>query len=113
MSELDPAWKPENIKPQMTNRQHLPWAHGATTNTAYDIIRELTEPISTLELAKLTISRLNEDPNDPDPLDRVRSNLDNSLWNAKAFIRNVGGRPSRWQIIPDDEMDMEIPKPPV
>ena len=111
MSELDPEWDPAKIVPQKTNRQRLPWEHGATTNTAFDIIRDLTAPISTLELAKLTITRLGSDPEDPDLLDRVRSNLDNSLRNAHAFIRNTGGRPSRWEIIPDDEMD--IPKPPV
>ena len=110
MSEFDPDWTPEDIQPQLTNRQVLPWEHGATTSTAFDIIRELDKPISTLELAKLTISRLGSDPNDPDLIDRVRSNLDNSLRNAKAYIRNVGGRPSRWEVISADEM--EIPKPP-
>lgn len=110
MSELDPDWKPENIQPQLTNRQVLPWEHGATTSTAFDIIRDLEKPISTLELSKLTITRLGGDPSDPDLLDRVRSNLDNSLRNAKAYIRNVGGRPSRWKVISADEM--EIPKPP-
>lgn len=111
MSELDPDWDPNKIVPQKTNRQHLPWEHGATTNTAFDIIRDLSAPISTLELAKLTIARLGSDPGDPDLLDRVRSNLDNSLRKAEAYIRNTGGRPSRWEIIPDDEI--EIPKPPI
>jgi hypothetical protein len=111
MSELEPSWDPKKIAPQKTNRQHLPWEHGATTNTAFDIIRDLSAPISTAELAKLTIARLGSDPEDPDLLDRVRSNLDNSLRNASAFIRNTGGRPSRWEIIPDNEMD--IPSPPV
>ena len=110
MSELDPAWRPEKIQPHLTNRQVLPWEHGATTTTAFDIIRELDEPISTLELAKKTIARLGSDPEDPDLLDRVRSNLDNSLRNAKDYIQNVGGRPSRWKIKSLDEM--EVPKPP-
>jgi hypothetical protein len=109
MSELDPAWRPEKIQPHLTNRQVLPWEHGATTSTAFEIIRELGEPISTLELAKKTIARLGSDPEDPDLLDRVRSNLDNSLRNHSAYIKNVGGRPSRWQIIPPEEMEM--PKP--
>lgn len=110
MSELHPDWKPEDTQPLMTNRQHLPWEHGATTSTAFDIIRELKDPISTKELSKLTIAQLGGDPEDPDLLDRVRSNLDNSLRNHSAYIKNVGGRPSRWQIIPADEMEM--PKPP-
>ncbi len=109
-SELDPKWDPKSVQPQMTNRQVLPWEHGATTTTAYDIIRELGEPISTLELSKLTIARLGGDPDDRDILDRVRSNLDASLRNAKEHIRNVGGRPSRWQVIPPDQIVM--PKAP-
>jgi hypothetical protein len=110
LSELDPDWDPRSVQPQMTNRQVLPWEHGATTTTAYDIIRELGEPISTLELSKLTIAKLGGDPDDRDLLDRVRSNLDASLRNAKDHIRNVGGRPSRWQVIPADQMVM--PKAP-
>lgn len=110
LSELDPDWNPDNIQPQMTQRQVLPWEHGATTATGFDIIRELDDSISTLELAKLTIIRLGGDPNDRDLVDRVRSVLDASLRNAKAYIRNVGGRPSRWKIIPPEEMEM--PKPP-
>ncbi|MGB7407423.1 MAG: hypothetical protein WA908_02865 [Pontixanthobacter sp.] len=87
MSELDPEWDPAKIVPQKTNRQRLPWEHGATTNTAFDIIRDLTAPISTLELAKLTITRLGSDPEDPDLLDRVRSNLD---CPPSAFNRQIG-----------------------
>lgn len=110
MSELDPNWDPNKVDPTTTNRQHLPWEHGATTSTAFEIVRELKEPISTKELSKLTIAQLGGDPEDPDVLDRVRSNLDNSLRNHSAYIKNVGGRPARWQIIPPDEMEM--PKPP-
>lgn len=117
MKELDPDWKSENVEPQMTQKQVLPWEHGATTATAFDIIRELNEPISTLELSKLTIARLcsNSDdpdvnPDNPDILDRVRSTLDQSLRKASDYIKNVGGRPSRWEVIPPDKM--KIPKPP-
>ena len=108
MLELDPTWRPEGVKPQYANRQVLPWEHGATTKTAFSIMREIEKPISTLELSKLTIARLSDKEDvreDPDILDRVRSNLDNGLRNAKDFVRNIGGRPSRWEIIPVDEMD--------
>ena len=110
MKELDPDWRPDAVEPHMTQKQVLPWEHGATTATAFDIIREINEPISTLELSKLTIARLGGDPDDPDILDRVRSNLDQSLRKSSDYIRNVGGRPSRWEVIPPDKM--KIPKPP-
>jgi hypothetical protein len=110
MKELDPDWNPDTVEPQKTQKQVLPWEHGLTTATAFDIIRELNEPISTLELSKLTIARLGSDPNDPDLLDRVRSNLDQSLRKASDHIQNVGGRPSRWKVRSIDEM--VIPKPP-
>jgi hypothetical protein len=109
MSEIDPTWRPEGVKPQYTNRQVLPWEHGATTKTAFSVMREVGKPLSTLEISKLTIARLSDKDDvrqDPDILDRVRSNLDNSLRNARGFIRNIGGRPSRWEIIPVDEMDL-------
>ncbi|MFZ5744148.1 MAG: hypothetical protein ACOY7T_06670 [Pseudomonadota bacterium] len=112
MSELDPTWRPEGVKPQHTNRQALPWEHGSTTKTAFSIMREIGKPISILELSKVTIARLSDKEDvrqDPDILDRVRSNLDNSLRNAKDFVRNIGGRPSRWEIIPLDEMDLGPP----
>lgn len=105
MSELDPKWKPEDTQPMLSNKQQVPWEHGATTRTAFSIIRDLSAPISTLELAKMTIKKLEGDPDDGDLLDRVRSNLDNSLRTAKAFIRNTGKRPSRWELIPVDEQD--------
>lgn len=111
MKELDPDWKADAVEPQMTQKQVLPWEHGLTTATGFDIIRELNEPISTVELSKLTIARLGSDPDDPDLLDRVRSNLDQSLRKASDYIRNAGGRPSRWEVIPADKM--KIPKPPV
>lgn len=116
MEELDPTWRPEGVKPQFANRQALPWEHGATTRTAFAILREVGRPISTNELATLTINRLttNKDVReDPDIIERVRSNLDNSLRNAKGFIRNVRGRPSRWEIIPLHEMDLGPDDPPV
>lgn len=109
MSELDPKWKPDDTLPMLTNKQHLPWEHGSTTRTAFAIIRDLSSPVSTLELSKLTIAKLGQDPSDADLLDRVRSNLDNSLRNAKDFIRNTGGRPSRWEIIPVDEQEDGLP----
>lgn len=111
MSELNPGWDPNTVEPQMTNKQVLPWEHGATTATAFDIIRDLEEPISTLELSKLTIARLGGDPDNADILDRVRNNLDQSLRKAKDHIENVGGRPSRWKVKSIDET--EVPKPPV
>lgn len=107
MAELDPTWRPEGVKPEFANRQVLPWEHGATTKTAFSILREIGRPVSTLDLAKLTIARLttNKDVlDDPDIEDRVRSNIDNSLRKASDFVRNIGGRPSRWEIIPLDEM---------
>jgi hypothetical protein len=116
MEELDPTWRPEGVKPQFANRQALPWEHGATTRTAFAILREVGRPISTNELATLTINRLTtnqEVREDPDIIERVRSNLDNSLRNAKGFIRNVGSRPSRWEIIPLHEMDFGPDDPPV
>ena len=109
MSELDPKWKPDDTQPMLTNKQHLPWEHGSTTRTAFAIIRDLSSPVSTLELSKLTIAKLGQDPSDADLLDRVRSNLDNSLRTAKNFIRNTGGRPSRWEIIPVDEQEDGLP----
>lgn len=115
MEELDPTWRPEGVKPQFANRQVLPWEHGATTKTAFSILREVGIPISTSDLAKLTIHRLttNKDVReDPDIEERVKSNLDNSLRNASGFIRNVGGRPSRWEIIPFNEMDFGEDKSP-
>ena len=113
MSELDPKWKPEDTQPMLTNKQHLPWEHGSTTRTAFAIIRDLSSPVSTLELSKLTIAKLGQDPSDADLLDRVRSNLDNSLRSAKDFIRNTGGRPSRWEIIPIDEQENDPLRPSI
>lgn len=107
MSELDPKWKPADTQPMLTNKQQLPWEHGSATRTAFAIIRDLETPVSTLELSKLTIEKLGHDPSDPDLIDRVRSNLDNSLRNAKKYVRNTGGRPSRWEIIPVDDEEME------
>lgn len=105
MSEIDPKWKPEDTKPALTNKQHVPWEHGTLTRTAFSILRDLSAPISTLELSKLAMLRLGKDPDDTDLLDRVRATLDASLRNAKEFIRNVGGRPSRWEIVPVDDQD--------
>jgi hypothetical protein len=115
MEELDPTWRPEGVKPEFANRQVLPWEHGATTKTAFSIMREIGRPISTLELAKLTIARLTTNKDileDPDIEDRVRSNIDNSLRKASDFVRNISGRPSRWEIIPYNEMDLNDPAAP-
>ena len=73
-------------------------------------MRELAEPISTLELSKLTIEKLGGSTDDEDLLDRMRSNLDNSLRNAKDFVRNTGGRPSRWAIMDPNEADTAASK---
>lgn len=110
MSELDPKWKPDDTKPSVPQKQQLPWEHGASTRTAFAIMRELAEPISTLELSKLTIEKLGGSTDDEDLLDRMRSNLDNSLRNAKDFVRNTGGRPSRWAIMDPNEADTAASK---
>ena len=110
MAELDPKWKPEDTKPSIPNKQKLPWEHSASTRTAFAIMRELDEPISTLELSKLTIERLGGSADDEDLLDRMRSNLDSSLRNAKDFVRNTGGRPSRWAIMDPNEVDTDASK---
>jgi hypothetical protein len=99
MEEIDPSWTPEQTKPSLPNKQQLPWEHGAATRTAFSIMREIAAPISNLELTKLTIARLGGDPDDGDLVDRLRSNLDQSLRSAKDFVRNIGGHPSRWEII--------------
>lgn len=99
MGEIDPSWKPEEAKPSLPQKQQLPWEHGAATRTAFSIMREIAAPISNLELTKLTIARLGGDPEDRDLVDRLRSNLDQSLRGAKDFVRNIGGHPSRWEIV--------------
>jgi len=108
MAEVDPTWNPEGVKPRYVNRQVLPWEHRTTTATAFSIMREIDRPISVLELSKLTIARLSDKQDvreDPDILDRVRSNLGNGLRNATDLVRNIGGSPSRWKIIPFEELD--------
>ncbi len=112
MTELDPHWKPEDTKPSIPQKQGLPWEHGASTRTAFAIMRELDEPISTLELSKLTIEKLGGNVDDDDLLDRMRSNLDQSLRKAKDFVRNTGGRPSRWEIMPTDQLGSDSPEAP-
>lgn len=103
MGEVDPRWVPSDTKARLHNVQRIPFEHGATTVTAFAIMRELGRCTNPAELAPLVIERLGGDVNDEDLRDAVKSTIDASLRAAKDDVRIVSRRPTRWEIIPFDE----------
>ena len=100
MRELDPKWKPDDTLPVKPKTQRIPFEHGATTLTAFAIMRELGRGTNPAELAPMVITRLGGDPKDEDLLDAVKSAIDASLRAAKDDVRIISSRPTRWVIIP-------------
>lgn len=103
MAELDPKWSPEQTKPVKPKNQVIPFEHGATTRTAFAIMRELARPTNPAELAKLVMERLGGDVSDEDLMDRVKAAIDASLRSAGDEVRVVSIRPTRWEIVPISE----------
>ena len=103
MGELDPKWKPDDTPPKLPKVQRIPFEHGATTVTAFSIMRELRRGTNPAELAPMVIERLGGNANDEDLRDAVKAAIDSSLRSAKEEVRIVCKRPTRWEIIPIDE----------
>jgi len=102
MGELDPGWEPGDTQARLPNAQRIPFEHGATTVTAFSIMREMGRGTNPGELTPLVIERLGGDVNDDDLRDAVRTAIDASLRSAKEDVRIVSRRPTRWEIIPPD-----------
>ncbi|MBU2341239.1 MAG: hypothetical protein KKE77_08365 [Alphaproteobacteria bacterium] len=103
MGELNPAWGPDDTPPKLPKAQRIPFEHGATTVTAFSIMRELGRGTNPAELAPLVIERLGGDAKDDDLRDAVKSAIDASLRSASEEVRIVSRRPTRWEIIPPEE----------
>ena len=103
MGELDPKWRPGDTPPRLPKTQRISFEHGATTVTAFSIMRELGRGTNPSELAPLVIERLGGDVNDEDLRDAVKTAIDASLRSAKGEVRIVSKRPTRWEIIPAEE----------
>jgi hypothetical protein len=100
--ELDPKWSPDQVKPVVPKSQQLPFEHGTTSRTAFDIMRELGRPTNPSELAPLVVTRLGGDPADEDLIDRVKVAIDAQLRKQKHdSVRMIRVRPTRWEIIND------------
>lgn len=103
MSELDPKWQPDDTPPKIPKGQRIPFEHGATTVTAFSIMRELGRGTNPAELSPMVIERLGGNTNDEDLRDAVKAAIDSSLRSAKEEVRIVSKRPTRWEIIPIGE----------
>ncbi len=103
MDELDPKWSPDKTPPRLPKAQRISFEHGATTVTAFAIMRELDRGTNPAELAPLVIHRLGGDVSDDDLRDAVKTAIDASLRSAKDEVRMISRRPTRWEIIPRDE----------
>ena len=104
LSEIDPKWDPELVKPSLPKGKKLPYDPGLVTRWAMDFIREAERPFSSLEIAKHIVQTQGGDVDDPDLVDRVRGAVDNSL-RAKLgkYVRYVSQRPTMWAKIQDDD----------
>ena len=100
MGEIDPRWKPGDTSPKLPKAQRIPFEHGATTVTAFAIMRELGRGTNPAELAPMVIERLGGNSDDEDLRDAVKSAIDASLRSASEEVRIVSRRPTRWEIIP-------------
>lgn len=104
MSELDPKWDPEAVKPTLPKGKKLPYDPGLVTRWAMDFIREANRPFSSIEIARHIVQAQGDDVEDPDLVDRVRGAIDNSL-RAKLgkYVRYVSQRPTLWAKIQDED----------
>ncbi len=103
MTELDPEWDPDQVKPSPPHHRKLPYANGMVTRWAMQLIREAEGPFSSLELAEKIVEKQGGDLSDPDLVNRVREAIDNSL-RAKLgkYVRYTQTRPTLWERIDED-----------
>lgn len=104
MTELDPDWDPDQVKPSPPHQRKLPYANGMVTRWAMQLIRDATRPFSSMELAEKIVEKQGDDVTDPDLVNRVREAIDNSL-RAKLgkYVRYTQTRPTLWERIDEDD----------
>ena len=113
MSELDPKWNHEDVRPSLPAQRKLPYDAGMVTRWAMQLIREATKPFSSRQLAEKIVEMNNDDLDDEDLVNRVREAIDNSLRKkVGVYVRYVQTRPTLWERIDGDEDDVSEVRPP-
>lgn len=104
MSEIDPEWDADQVKPSPPHQRKLPYANGMVTRWAMQLIRVAEGPFSSMELAEKIVTTQGGDLQDRDLLNRVREAIDNSL-RAKLgkYVRYTQTRPTLWERIDEDD----------
>lgn len=104
MSELDPNWDPETVRPSLPKGKKLPYDPGLVTRWAMDFIRGAKRPFSSAEIAKHIVETQGGDPLDYDLVDRVRGAVDASLrTKIGKYVEYASVRPTTWRVIQNED----------
>lgn len=104
MTELDPNWDADQVKPSPPYQRKLPYDPGMVTRWAMQLIREATGPFSSLELAEKIVKNEGGDLENRDLVNRVREAIDTSLRQKLGkYVRYTQTRPTLWERIDEDD----------
>ena len=100
---FDPSWNPATVRPNYPKTRYD--RPGAISRAAYAILGEAPRPLTTREIAKLVVTRLNiENPVERD-VARIESAVHGSLSGREGkTIQAVSRNPIRWALIPRENV---------
>ena len=100
MSEIDPAWSAESIKPRKPNVHKSPVRMGNCASYTLDILRDASDSMSAREIAKIVLDREGIAEPTSAQLQSVANNVDAALRSRQGkVVEHDGKRIRRWRII--------------
>lgn len=100
MSEIDPTWSEEKIKPSRPFAHKSPVRLGNTAKLTLDILRQALEPMTVGEIAGRVLELEGIPEPDPKDLKRVKNSIDATLrQKAGRVVQHDGGFVYRWSVI--------------
>ncbi|MBX7487867.1 hypothetical protein K3177_05015 [Qipengyuania sp. GH25] len=101
MGEIAPGWNPKSVRPSRKFVSKLPFDSGEVTRMAFDVMREESREMRTVEIARLVVQRKGLDPKERDLVARVKTAIDASLRAKQGkFVDCTEGYGRKWFILP-------------
>ena len=99
LSELNPNWSPNKVKPIRRNEFKSPIPLGSGSRMALDVLKMAPSPMTTREIAEEMLARVGVVDPDRATREKVQSNVDVALRHREGtVVEGDGGWPQRWRV---------------
>lgn len=100
LREDDPSWNCSRVKPKRKNAFHSPFPIGEMGPMALDVLREAALPMTTRDVVRIMLEKIEVIDYERDTLDRLANSLGGYLKNHKGDLVDSDGHwPQKWWVI--------------